>query len=319
MSEDEMLAMVQMTQMALVLAGGPEKYLERFEMNELVDLFCKFKTNNFNICDEEMIPVGVGVFQLLSFINHSCSPNCVVIFDGPSATIKAIRDIKSGEEICIPYIETITSTSNRRKELNSYFKFFCECDKCKDESFDSIHSILSYTDELSRVDIIEKMNSINGNNKNSSSSSSNNKNNDGEIYLDTLKELEHIFNNIIKTQHTKKLCTYEQVDIYQKLLHVHLSLQDWETCINYLTLIVNTYEELMYNYSKNEVVLWPPLALHYFTLGKLFWFLGDGYNKEAKINLEKAHRTLTKLYPSSTSTRLKELCDLLSQLNQCSF
>lgn len=40
----------------------------------------------------------------LAMVNHSCVPNAIVAFIGRKAFLKALRPIKSGEEIEISYI-----------------------------------------------------------------------------------------------------------------------------------------------------------------------------------------------------------------------
>lgn len=35
----------------------------------------------------------------MSSIDHSCDPNCVIIFNGIKASIKVLRDIKTNEQV----------------------------------------------------------------------------------------------------------------------------------------------------------------------------------------------------------------------------
>lgn len=60
--------------------------------------------------------------NLARYINHSCAPNCESVLDGKRVYIKAIRKIKTGEELSYDYGE-------------EYFKEFikphgCTCNKC---------------------------------------------------------------------------------------------------------------------------------------------------------------------------------------------
>ena len=38
-----------------------------------------------------------------SLLNHSCEPNCVIVFDGPYLHLRTIREIPPGEQVGIMY------------------------------------------------------------------------------------------------------------------------------------------------------------------------------------------------------------------------
>lgn len=41
----------------------------------------------------------------MSLLNHSCDPNCSIVFNGPHLLLRAVRDIEAGEEVrnpCFP-------------------------------------------------------------------------------------------------------------------------------------------------------------------------------------------------------------------------
>ncbi|EFB22882.1 hypothetical protein PANDA_013199 [Ailuropoda melanoleuca] len=54
--------------------------------------------NAFTICNAEMQEVGVGLYPSMSLLNHSCDPNCSIVFNGPHLLLRAVRDIEAGEE-----------------------------------------------------------------------------------------------------------------------------------------------------------------------------------------------------------------------------
>lgn len=47
----------------------------------------------------------------MSLLNHSCDPNCSIVFNGPHLLLRAVREIEAGEEVrrsmpptaCFPY------------------------------------------------------------------------------------------------------------------------------------------------------------------------------------------------------------------------
>lgn len=38
----------------------------------------------------------------MSLLNHSCDPNCSIVFNGPHLLLRAVRDIEAGEEVRFP-------------------------------------------------------------------------------------------------------------------------------------------------------------------------------------------------------------------------
>ena len=83
---------------------------------------------------------GIGLYPHVSFVNHSCDPNCTVVNFGKSIGIKAKRDIKKGEEITYAYFGFVTAGGPvghkdlfrqiRRAVLKREFGFDCTCQAC---------------------------------------------------------------------------------------------------------------------------------------------------------------------------------------------
>ena len=91
--------------------------------------------------DEIFSPLdGTAHFSLLTKMNHSCSPNSVVLYKGRGwgrdhplcAYCIALKDIAPGEELTISYIETDESYEERQASLANY-GFQCTCPKCEME------------------------------------------------------------------------------------------------------------------------------------------------------------------------------------------
>ncbi len=64
-------------------------------------------------------------------MNHSCNPNAVVSFDGPSLNVRSLRDIDQDEEIFISYVDITDNPWQRQKELSERYFFRCDCVECK--------------------------------------------------------------------------------------------------------------------------------------------------------------------------------------------
>ena len=103
-------------------------------LNDCFEVLEKLESNAFTVVDHDMSSVaGIGLYTVAAAINHSCDPNCYQTFDlysGATLSIRASRDIKKGEEICIAYIDIGKSTSMRRRELSSLYGFHCSCRRC---------------------------------------------------------------------------------------------------------------------------------------------------------------------------------------------
>ncbi|XP_057849663.2 uncharacterized protein LOC131060445 [Cryptomeria japonica] len=70
-----------------------------------------------------------GLWALPSFINHSCFPNANCIVVGEAMFIIAARKIEGGEEITIPYFDTLEPLF-RRERICRGLGFKCECKRC---------------------------------------------------------------------------------------------------------------------------------------------------------------------------------------------
>ncbi|KAI0777740.1 SET domain-containing protein [Trametes elegans] len=117
--------------------------LEPYGLNsagDLVDLISRFTTNTFTLTSFSLTPIGICVAPTVALANHSCDPNAVIVFPrtpGISATqeplmnLVALRDIPSGKEVRIAYIDTTLPKHLRHQELKETYNFTCQCNLCK--------------------------------------------------------------------------------------------------------------------------------------------------------------------------------------------
>ena len=72
---------------------------------------------------------------LFSMFNHSCTPSASYRYEGggTAMTVKAIRDIKKGEEIYISYVEPWIPEKERKNELWKRVGGLCGCMSCERE------------------------------------------------------------------------------------------------------------------------------------------------------------------------------------------
>ncbi|KFV42546.1 Histone-lysine N-methyltransferase SMYD3, partial [Tyto alba] len=99
-------------------------------------LFLQVTCNCFTISNGEMQDVGVGLYPSMSLLNHSCDPNCVIVFEGYQLLLRSVREIQIGEELTISYIESLMPTSERQKRLMRQYCFECDCLLCQNQEKD---------------------------------------------------------------------------------------------------------------------------------------------------------------------------------------
>eukprot|EP01045_Picozoa_sp_COSAG04_P003399 COSAG04_NODE_138_length_23662_cov_13.997029_5_plen_371_part_00 len=85
-------------------------------------LLARFGSNAHTIADEELRPLGVGIFPLASMANHSCTPTAIQMFSGPTLRFIAMEELGVGEEITISYVERLAPRQERRRALFAHCK-----------------------------------------------------------------------------------------------------------------------------------------------------------------------------------------------------
>lgn len=101
-----------------------------------LSLMGKVTCNCFTISDTELQEIGVGLYPSLSLLNHECSPNCVMVFEGTKLHLRAVKDIKVGDELTISYIDSVAHTDDRQKQLEEQYHFTCHCQRCDSGDMD---------------------------------------------------------------------------------------------------------------------------------------------------------------------------------------
>ncbi|KAH6648314.1 hypothetical protein BKA67DRAFT_360157 [Truncatella angustata] len=93
--------------------------------------------------------LGVGFDPLICSANHSCEPNVNLVFNQPSAVMRALKPIKKGDEIFMKYVDVTNPFSVRQSELQETYYFNCQCTKCKKGSSGPEDKFSKPADELS--------------------------------------------------------------------------------------------------------------------------------------------------------------------------
>ncbi|XP_072112811.1 histone-lysine N-methyltransferase SMYD1b isoform X2 [Mobula birostris] len=95
-------------------------------------IFGVINCNGFTISDQRGLQaVGVGLFPNLCLVNHNCWPNCTVMLNNGKIELRAIQQIKDGEEMTVSYVDFLNLSADRRKMLKQHYYFDCTCEHCQ--------------------------------------------------------------------------------------------------------------------------------------------------------------------------------------------
>ncbi|ETO85256.1 hypothetical protein F442_00940 [Phytophthora nicotianae P10297] len=131
--------------------AGAKKILEdlsdecHLPVDEILVIAAQINENSYSLdaLDEKHLVAAVGLFPICGLINHSCQPNCTWSNAGESIMeVRALRDIKEGEEITLSYIDIDKERSERQKELRDTKHFDCQCERCSTPLSESVDRYL---------------------------------------------------------------------------------------------------------------------------------------------------------------------------------
>lgn len=92
---------------------------------------CVLMCNSSRLVTPTFDPLGLILDPQAAIINHSCTPNAIIVFDGPKLTVRALDAIPTGGEVLISYIDSTAPYGVRQAELKDQYFFTCNCKKCQ--------------------------------------------------------------------------------------------------------------------------------------------------------------------------------------------
>ncbi|KAG5281283.1 hypothetical protein AALO_G00069450 [Alosa alosa] len=118
--------------------------------------------NGFTISDQRGLQaVGVGIFPNLCLVNHDCWPNCTVILNNGNQSavnkmyhsyrrveLRALGNIKAGDEITISYVDYLHLSHERKKLLKDQYFFDCTCEHCTNRTGDDLKMAGKVVDDV---------------------------------------------------------------------------------------------------------------------------------------------------------------------------
>jgi hypothetical protein len=88
------------------------------------------KRNSFTLVSNTFDPLGMAFDPLLARVNHDCSNNSNIMFDGARISLRSLTSISSGSEVSISYVDTTYPIHERRLDLEDRWSFICRCHTC---------------------------------------------------------------------------------------------------------------------------------------------------------------------------------------------
>nr|XP_027190031.1 histone-lysine N-methyltransferase ASHR1 isoform X2 [Cicer arietinum] len=317
-TEEQLVLYAQMANLVHLILQWPE-----ITIKEIAENFSKFACNAHTICDSELRPLGTGLYPVVSIINHSCLPNSVLVFEGRTASVRALQHVPKGTEVMISYIETAGSTVTRQKALKEQYLFACVCPlcsksgqyddvrenailegyRCKNEKCDGF--LLRTTDgkafqcqDCGLVRDKEEIKKIATEIKLLSEEAS--KPSSRGNYQEAITIYTMIEKLQVKLYHTFSINLMQTREMILKSL---MKLEHWREALAYCKLTIPIYQRVY-------PAVHPMLGLQYYTCGKLEWYLGD--TEEAVISLTKAVDILRITHGTNTPF-VKELLVMLEE------
>lgn len=119
--------------------GVDGQRMSHHELSVAVDYTCRcygiFLTNNLETGSDS----GRGVYAFFSRMNHSCRPDIFEYFNTKTGelSIRAIHDIKAGDQIHSTYVDLLQPRKKRQKTLEAW-GFMCQCPACANPAFDAL-------------------------------------------------------------------------------------------------------------------------------------------------------------------------------------
>ncbi|KAI6202223.1 Histone-lysine N-methyltransferase SMYD3 [Aphelenchoides besseyi] len=118
--------------------------IEQLTESEVFDVYCKSTINSHTVHSMQGDEVGLSLDLGVSKYDHSCIPNCSMLFDGYYAYIRPLTpstDPADYSTATISYTDIGRSRYQRRNELKQKWYFECHCSRCEDPADDLLTSI----------------------------------------------------------------------------------------------------------------------------------------------------------------------------------
>uniref|UniRef100_A0A2K6KM51 [histone H3]-lysine(4) N-trimethyltransferase n=1 Tax=Rhinopithecus bieti TaxID=61621 RepID=A0A2K6KM51_RHIBE len=255
------------------------KHLEFPDNDGLVVLFAQVNCNGFTIEDEELSHLGSAIFPDVALMNHSCCPNVIVTYKGTLAEVRAVQEIKPGEEVFTSYIDLLYPTEDRNDRLRDSYFFTCECQECTSKDKDKAKVEIRKLSDPPKAEAIRDMVRYARN------------------VIEEFRRAKHYKSpsellEICELSQEKMSSVFEDSNVYMlhmmyQAMGVCLYMQDWEGALQYGQKIIKPYSKHYPLYSLNVASMWLKLGRLY--MGLEHKAAGEKALKKAIAIMEVAH------------------------------
>ncbi|KAK9467228.1 hypothetical protein V1512DRAFT_262251 [Lipomyces arxii] len=115
-----------------VITRGTVEYTGTLLLYEqLLEIMAKLNVNSASVTNPLFEPIGAMIDPEFALINHSCDPNCMLMFDKNMMILRTMRDIDASEQITISYVDNAHPMNERRRHILETYFFDCQCSSCK--------------------------------------------------------------------------------------------------------------------------------------------------------------------------------------------
>eukprot|EP00347_Sterkiella_histriomuscorum_P016768 403351926 len=279
-----------------------EVNIDNFKL--IVHLYFLSICNGFGIADNQMLRIGTGLYYPSNLLNHSCDPNCMVLFRGQTQFIVTCRPIEADEEITICYIDNgISERIIRQQYLQEQYHFNCMCARCLKQ----IGEGTELKEQKVQIQFSEEQQILNKQALHEESLGNFDK---------SLSQLSQLYKSVETNKSTQIFQNSMIKELLERLVYLSVMNKDYKFAVKFQQKLVDLCEIMYIKEVKREDELPHPLiALHYYQLGKLL--SQRKKYQEAIDNLQKA-MTLVSAYYGLKSSKDGKMIDekLVHEVNE---
>ncbi|XP_072972601.1 histone-lysine N-methyltransferase ASHR1 isoform X2 [Typha angustifolia] len=262
--------------------------LLEIDIKEVTHNFSKLACNAHTICDDELRPLGTGLYPVISIINHSCMPNSVLMFEGRVAYVRAL----------VPLPKDTENSDEGLKEDAILEGYRCKDMKCNGyllpDSEEKVFTcqLCGFIRDGKEIKMVASKVTLLS--ENASSCLSSGKYSEASALYKTIEQLQQ------KLHHPFSIYLLQT---HETLLKIFMELKDWEEALAYCRLTIPIYQRIY-------PAIHPMTGLQFYTCGKLEWLLGR--TEDALRSFTKA----TDILRITHGTRTPFMRELISKLEE---
>lgn len=117
------------------LRNGMKMIKEQYRIpeSEALEVVEKINFNSHGITDMngENTIMSICLCPKLSLLNHSCDPNCMYYSFNNQIMVRAMKQIKTDQELTVAYIDLYQHRDLRHEQLLTQKNFNCQCERCQ--------------------------------------------------------------------------------------------------------------------------------------------------------------------------------------------